>query len=223
MVYGEERWMLLRELRGRALSLMKPLMRHGLEPITYGSLARGDVRRGSDVDVFIPNPVASVMLEVYLEEEGLRPVRRVLVQATPSYVPKAYIYLDELTSISFPLTRMRKEEREFYRLAGQVSYRELKDGKRVPGMNKQMLLIIPVEDGHLEEPLKGNVEEAAKIIGVDPQVLRNRIRVLERRREVGRTGVYREVEIPPGRTFEEVFQELVARDPALRRRLKTVR
>lgn len=222
--YGEERWRLLRGLRSKALKIMEFLRQLGLEPIVYGSIARGDVKPGSDVDVFIQHPVSSAILQVHLEGSGFKIYRKVLVQATPSYVPKAYIYLDleELTSISFPLAKMRREELEFYRLAGQLDYAGLVNDLRIPGINKDLLLIVPVEDGHIEIPVKMNVDLAAKIVGVDPTTLRNRIRVLERRREHGRTGVYREIDVPRDETFESVLEHLESRDPALRRRLKTV-
>ncbi|MEN2974954.1 MAG: hypothetical protein ABDH32_05175, partial [Candidatus Caldarchaeales archaeon] len=184
--------------------------------------ARGDVRPKSDIDVFIQYPVSSTILQVYLEEEGFKIYRKVLVQATPSYVPKAYIYLDEegLTSVSFPLAKMRRDELEFYKLAGQLDHARLMEDIRVPGINKDLFLIIPVEDGHIEMPVRMNIEASAKIIGVDPQTVRNRIRVLERRREHGRTGVYREVELSREESFENVLSYLEARDPALRRRLR---
>ena len=41
VVYDERHWRLLRDLREKALKLMKPLADHGLNPIVYGSLARG--------------------------------------------------------------------------------------------------------------------------------------------------------------------------------------
>jgi len=222
VVYDEDRWTLLRNLRDKALKIMDVLSLKGLETIVYGSIARGDVKPKSDVDVFIQYPVSSAILQVYLEENGFKIYRKVLVQATPSYVPKAYIYLDEeeLTSISFPLAKMKKEEIEFYKLAGQLDYNRLREGGRVPGINKDLLFIVPVEDGHIEMPVKMNIERAAKIIGVDPQTIRNRIRVLEKRREHGRNGVYREIEASREENFEDILDYLRDRDPALRRRLK---
>jgi len=222
VVYDEEHWQLLRSLREKALKLMKPLADHGLNPIIYGSIARGDVRDDSDIDIFIQYPISSAMIELYLQEYGIKPIERLLIQATPSHVPKAYLVIDELTSISFPLCKMRSDEIGFYRLAGQIEYEELKADRRVPGMNKQLILIIPTPRGHEELPVEHNIEEAAKVLGVDPATLRNRVRVLKRRREFGRTGVYRKLEIQRDKTFEEVFEELLARDPALRRRLRTV-
>jgi len=85
-----------------------------------------------------------------------------------------------------------------------------------------LILIVPTERGHVEIPVEGRIEEAAKILKIDPRILRNRVRVLRKRREIGRTGVYREISIPADKTFEQVLEELIDRDPALRRRLKTV-
>ncbi len=223
VVYDEDRWNLLKNLRSKAVGIMDVLRIRSIESIVYGSIARGDVKPTSDVDIFIPYPVSSAILQIHLEENGFKIYRKVLVQATPRYVPKAYIYLDEeeLTSVSFPLAKMRKEEFEFYTLAGRLDYSMLKENHRVPGINKELKLIIPTKEGHLEMPLKPNIDLAAKIIGLDTQTIRNRIRVLEKRREHGRTGVYREIDLSKDENFEDILSYLESRDPALRRRLKT--
>ena len=148
---------------------------------------------------------------------------RILVQATPSYAPKAYLIIDEYTSISLPLLKMSEEELGFYRLAGSLTLSDLEEDLRVPGINKDLMLIIPTPRGHIETPVERNIEEAAKILGVDPKILRNRVRVLRRRREAGRTGVYRELAVPEEKTFEQLLEELMDRDPALRRRARSMR
>ena len=222
VVYSEERWKLLQKLRDKARTLMKPLIAHGLNPIVYGSVARGDVDEESDIDIFITSPVSTTMLELYLLEAGIKISERILVQATPSYVPKAYLIIDDYTSISLPLLRITDEELGFYQLAGHLTIEGLEKNLRVPGINKELMLIIPTEKGHIETPVERNIEESAKILKVDPRILRNRVRVLKKRREAGRTGIYREISIPSDKTFEQVLEELMDRDPALRRRARSI-
>ena len=218
--YSPERWELLKSLRNRALGVMEALARAGFGSIVYGSVARGDVKPTSDIDVFIPYQVSTQLVELALVGAGYEVGKRLLVQATPSHAVKAYLYLSDVDTVSLPLMPLSRDELGFYMLAGSLELEELRKGVRKPGLNKELMAIIPTEEGHLEFPATHNVEEAAKLIGVSPEVLRNRIRVLSRRREVGHTGVYKSVEVPPDKSFEEVFEELVARNPALRRRLR---
>ncbi|MEM4434783.1 MAG: hypothetical protein QXP10_01760, partial [Sulfolobales archaeon] len=43
VVYGNDRWALLRKLREVAAEVMKVLVQCGYSPIVHGSVARGDV------------------------------------------------------------------------------------------------------------------------------------------------------------------------------------
>jgi predicted nucleotidyltransferase len=67
VAYGEERWEILHSLRGEAAVLMRPLAAVHIECLAYGSLARGDVKPTSDVDIFIPSPPAPELIEAALE------------------------------------------------------------------------------------------------------------------------------------------------------------
>jgi predicted nucleotidyltransferase len=143
VVYTDERWALLERLRSKALLLIEALAKFNIEAITHGSIARGDVNEKSDVDVFIPNPPSSFLIETALEQTGISVNRRLIVQATPAYAMKAYIEIDERTSVSFPLMKMRKIEREFYKFGGEVTLKDLKAGVRVAGVDKRLMLIEP--------------------------------------------------------------------------------
>lgn len=200
---------------------MKPLEARGYRTIVYGSVARGDVSESSDVDVFIPYVVSSAMIETALFESSIKPEQRRLVQATPSYAVKAYLDIDDLTSVSFPLIKMRSEELDFYRLAGELSYLQVQEDKRVPGINKQLMLVIPTDSGHREFSLVERLEEAALVLGVNAEVLRRRKRVLLRRREIGKTGVFKLILLSGEKSFEEVLRRLEAENPAVRRRIRS--
>jgi len=204
----------------KAINLMEALRRRNLFSLTYGSIVRGDVKPTSDVDVFIPDVVPSQDIELALMSAGYSIVSREVVQATPSYVVKGYIYVDELTSVSFPLIPTRSEEEMFYSLAGKADLDELIKDVRKPGINKELMLIVPTEEGHYELAIDGGIEEAAKVLSVDPSVLRKRVYVLKRRKEIGRTGVYRSILLQPDDSFESVLKRLIDASPSLRRRLK---
>lgn len=207
--YNEERWRLLRRLRGRAIDVMAGLDEQGLSTILHGSVARGDVNERSDVDVLVPYQIPSFRVEHALAKLGCDPLSREVIQATPFSVIKAYITLDETTTVSFPLTRMTVRERGFYRFGGEITLDGLRRGIRVPGVSKGLTLIKPTPYGHDEGPVIGHESEVAKVVGVDLDVVRERVRVLTRRRQIGRTGVFLKQEVPQGKTVEQVVKELV--------------
>jgi len=222
VTYTSERWRLLEELRAKATRLMEALERFNMESIVHGSIARGDVTEKSDVDVFIPSQPSSFLVETALERAGIPVSRRLIVQATPAYAMKAYIEIDERTSVSFPLMKMRIVEREFYRFGGEATLRDLKAGLRFPGVDKRLMLIEPTEKGHRECSIVGYEEHVAKLLGISVETVLDRVRALLRRDEVGRTGVFIERELAEGETFEQALKRLAEENPAVRRRLKSV-
>lgn len=209
--YDKERWRLLEELRGRASKIMEGLGKGKIHTIVHGSLARGDVDEGSDIDIFIPYRTPSFMIEHSIAEIGYEATVREIVQATPHSVVKAYITLDEKTTVSFPITDMTVREREFYRFGGELTLNDLGRRARVPGVSKELVLIAPTRSGHREMPVVGHEGEVAKIVGVGLGVVMERVRVLTRRRRVGRTGVFLKQSVPPHKMFEQAFSELKRR------------
>jgi hypothetical protein len=219
VVYDDERWALLERLRLKAMQTMKALESFHLGAVVHGSIARGDITKKSDIDVFIPYLVSSFMVETALEKAGIPVNRRLVVQATPTYAMKAYIEIGENTSVSFPLMKMRKIEREFYKFGGEVSIENLRNGLRIHGVDKRLMLIEPTEEGHRESTVVGREEHVAKLLGVSVETVLDRVHALLRRDEVGRTGVFIEKELSADETFEMALKRLADQNPAVRRRL----
>ena len=219
MVYDAKRQALLEKLRLKTLQMMEALGSFRLESVVHGSVARGDVTEKSDIDVFIPQQPSSFIVETALEKAHVQVNRRLVVQATPSYAMKAYIETDENSSVSFPLMKMRKVERDFYRFGGEAAFQTLKRGLRVPGVDKRLMLIAPTAKGHVESTVIGREEQVAKLLGISVETVLDRVHALLRRDEVGRTGVFIERELRAEETFEIVLKKLADRNPAVRRRL----
>ena len=220
VIYSDEHWVLLKEKRRQALDMMKPLHDAHIRSTVYGSIARGDITKTSDIDIFIHTLVSPTILEATLEANRIHISQRMIIQATPSYVAKAYIMIDETHGYSFPLIPMRASESEFPRFAGQLSFEDLLEDKRVCGVNKELNLIEPNAKGHTVSPIQGFEGKVAKILGVDTRIVQERVRTLERREKVGRTGVYIKRELGPEESFGQVFEELSNSKPGLRRRIR---
>jgi predicted nucleotidyltransferase len=101
VVYDAQRWNLLKEFRQKAMRIMETLEILNLESVVHGSIARGDVKKKSDIDVFIPRQVSSFTVETALEKASVPVNRRLIVQATPTYAMKAHIETGESASVSF--------------------------------------------------------------------------------------------------------------------------
>jgi predicted nucleotidyltransferase len=220
VTYSSVRWQLLNSLREKAIKLMMALEAFHLQALVHGSIARGDVKKHSDIDVFIPEIQSSFLVETALEKAEMPVNSRFVVQATPTYAMKAHIEVDELTSVSFPLMEMRRVEREFYRFGGEVGISQLKAGVRVAGVDKRLMLIEPSEMGHVESSIIGREEYTAKILGVTVETVLDRVHTLLKRDTVGRTGVFLKRELASDETFELALKKLSDENPAVRRRMK---
>jgi predicted nucleotidyltransferase len=217
VIYDQERWKLLEDLRNKAIEIMTILKKAGIESIVHGSIARGDVNKKSDIDIFIPEIIPSYIVEKAILDGNYQIVKREITQATPNHTVKAIIHIDEKIRITFPLIPLRQRELEFYKFGGQVTLEELKLKKRVPGIDKRLMLIIPTNYGHYEYSVIYNALEAAKILNISLETIMERIRVLKRRDEIGRSGIYFRKELSDNETFEEVLKNRIERDPSLKR------
>ena len=220
VTYSSLRWHQLKQLRSKAVWVMEALDAFHLPSLTHGSIARGDVKLGSDVDIFIPEVQNSFQVETALEKAKIPINSRLVVQATPSYAMKAHIEVDEQTTVSFPLMEMRRVEREFYRFGGEVNLAQLKTDVRVAGVDKRLMLIEPTEKGHVESCVVGREEFAAKILRVSAETVLDRVHALLKRDAVGRTGVFVKKELLQDETFELALKKLSEMNPAVRRRMK---
>lgn len=211
---------MLKEYRLKAVKLMITLESSHIRPILNGSIVRGDVTSKSDIDIFIPEPPSSFLVETALEKEGISCNVRYVVQATPNYAMKAHIEIDEKTTVSFPLMWMRKVEREFYRFGGELSLSRLQRGSRRVGVDKRLMLIEPTLKGHIESNIVGREEQTAKTLGVSVETVMDRVHALLKRDEVGRTGVFVKKELEADETFELVLKKMAAVNPAVRKRIR---
>jgi len=183
-------------------------------------VARGDVDRASDVDIFVPSIVQSYEVELALDDAGFVPIEREIVVATPWQLPKAHIYLDKNCSVTFPLTKPKRLEVEFYYFGGAIDLRQVEREIRAAGVDKRLMLIEPTPRGHVESQVIGREAEVAKRIGVGQDIVRERVQVLTRRSDVGHTGVFIERKLAPDEAFEAVMQQLLNENPEMKIRLK---
>jgi len=214
--YDESQWNTLQRLRNRALEVMHQIETTGAKPFVHGSVARGDVTNSSDIDIIIPQIISSYRLELVLGT----PLHRELVQATPSMVLKGHIHLEGDVVVSFPMFKLMSREEEFYKWGGSLDSVALQSETRVLGVDKRLILIEPTTNGHLESGVIGQEYIVAKKLDVSIDIARERVRVLTRREQVGRTGVYQTYELKDSESFEEVTKRLQDSDPALRRTME---
>ncbi len=211
VTYSEKHWELLRRLREEALKIMNCLRNCGLVPLIHGSIARGDVREDSDIDVVIPYVVPPYSIELCLEKCGYHIYGRYIIKATPAHTPKGYIELDPkgLVTVSFPFGALSPREVEFYKFGGSLDAKGLASNMRVPGVSKSLILVIPTETGHKEAPVVGYESYVAKVLGISVDTVLERVRVLTKRDKYGRTGTFIKYVLLPEESFESALRRLI--------------
>ena len=222
IIYDRNQWTLISKYRMNGKKILCALIKSKLTPSIYGSVARGDVTKNSDIDIIIPEVFSSFQIESSLERLDIPIQNRYIIQATPSHAIKAYIELNSVTTISFPLTRLKKIEREFYKFGGEINLRQIDSNRRVHGVDKRLMLIEPTKTGHIERGIVGIEDYVAKNIGISTQTILNRVNILQKREETGKTGVFIKKIVPTDFTFELVLKKLADKNPAVRRRLKNI-
>ncbi|MFH0749108.1 MAG: nucleotidyltransferase domain-containing protein [Candidatus Bathyarchaeota archaeon] len=222
VAYSPSRFELLGRIRRKADKIMTALSSSGFIPSIHGSVTRGDVRIDSDIDIVIPYVVSSYSVELALNLKGFKIYARKIAQATPSHAIKAHIFLDaEMKEcITFPLIPFRRLELEFYKFGGLLDLSSLQKGMRVPGCNKRLMLIQPTSRGHIEFSIIGREVEVAKIVGISLEIVNERVRVLTRRKEVGRTGIVLSINLKEDEVFEEVLRRVAGSNPIVGRRIR---
>ncbi|MHA2363613.1 MAG: nucleotidyltransferase domain-containing protein [Candidatus Hodarchaeales archaeon] len=213
----------LQHIRTRAEELLVKLVKAGFRNcFTHGSIARGDVSLKSDLDIFVES-YSSFELE-YLLESSEQMDERVLTQATPNHTPKAVITLRDLvtTHVSFPLSPLRTREEEFYKFGGKVNLDDLREKKFVIGVNKRLQLVEKLSETKLSlTRIIGQETTIARRLGINVVTVKERVRVLSRRNQIGRTGIFLHRPLSPDEQFESVLQEIADTNPAVRRFLRS--
>ncbi|MHA2407272.1 MAG: nucleotidyltransferase domain-containing protein [Candidatus Ranarchaeia archaeon] len=219
VVYSSKHWNLLRKLRESAVSIMEALV--DLNPSIHGSICRGDIRESSDIDIIFFDVIPEFRIEKSLQDLELDLLERTLIQATPLSAVKAHMkfQMENEVVLTWPLFPFLPREIDFYAFGGILSLLELKADLRVQGVDKRLLLIEPTPDGHREIRVdNNNAGKIARTLKISINTVQERLRVLERRDKLGRTGVFQKRELAPDESFGSVLKQLVERNPATRRR-----
>jgi len=217
--YTPERWEILKNLRTRAMRITSVFAQHNIESLTFGSVARGDVKPTSDIDIVLMTKVPTFQVEIILDEANEKIQQKSIVQATPNDIIKAHYDLDDEVCLSVLLTDFTHHPYEFYHFGGAVTHAQMEKNERVPGIDKRLVLIQPTPKGHHEISVVDHPGQAASVIGISSEMVEQRIRVLTRRDKIGRTGIFLNEEIGPEGNFEEKLRELAASNPLVRRRV----
>ncbi len=219
--YDKNHWELFRNLRSIAVPILEVLK--AFSPLLHGSIARGDITQNSDIDIIIPHQIQEFQITMAMNSINYEPTERWVVQATPLSAIKGVLVFSPIISITFPLIPFYPREYEFYYFGGALTHGDLIQNKekRTPGINKRLLFINPTDKGHKEYRVtESNAHIIAKILNIKVETIYERIRVLERRDKIGRTGIFKKRLLKPSESFGQVLKEIASTDPASRRRIK---
>ena len=217
VIYSKEDWTLLKSKRKSASYYLEILAE--FNPYVYGSIARGNIHKASDIDIIITQQIPSFQIEFTLNKYGLKDFFREIIMATPHDSIKLYLHLSELESITVPLTKLDKKSEEFYKFGGKINLNQLKSNIRVPGIDKRLVLIKPNEQGHEEFSIINNEAIAAKELGISIETILERIKVLLRREKYGKTGVFLKRKLNINESTEEVLKKLANKKSIIRKKL----
>lgn len=215
--YSEEEKKILSVLRAKAINILCVLERAGINAFVHGSVARGDVSSSSDVDIHIPVRIPSFQLEVI---EDFQFADRRILMGTPNSTIHGVMSIHNDTTISFPLSSPSERESEFYRFSGYLYVQDIQQNQRTPGVTKQLLLIEPEGDGYWISSITTNKHKAIKILSLSQRIIDERVRVLERRDIIGRTGVLLDHLLAPDENFESSLKRIADKNVLVRRMLK---
>lgn len=217
IVYSKKHLRLFSKLRDVVYENLEVLS--NLYPLVYGSIARGDIHSKSDIDIAFIKPINEFQI---LNRLGRKPYERWMIQATPLSAIKGLLVFYDF-NITFPIIPLYPREEEFYYFGGSLTFEDLENDRliRTSGVNKKLLYIKPSDDGHLESRVTAsNANLIAKDLGISIDSILERIRILERRDNIGRTGVFVKRRLSPTESFGQVLDQLKSRNPATRRRIK---
>ena len=219
IVYSDTQWKILESKRERALELLEMFSQESFIPYVYGSVARGNVHKNSDIDIILTQTISPYKVEFILYNNGYDYLSREIIMATPKDSIKLYIYLNELETITIPLSKLETHSIEFYDFGGKINYKQLKDSIRVAGIDKRLVLIKPNKIGHTEYSIIGREHLAAKEVDIRLKTLNERKKILLKREKLGKTGVFLKKVIGMDQTTEEVLKSLVKSNTIIRKKL----
>lgn len=217
VIYTEEKWHLLETKRHRAIELME--LFESFHPYLYGSVARGNVHRDSDIDIVFLSQIPSFQVELALDMNGFKNYLREIIMATPKDSIRLYIHLNDLECLTVPLTKLETNNIQFYDFGGKIDLNDLRNKVRVLGVDKRLVLIKPTEKGHDEKSILDNENMVAKELGISIKTLNERKKVLLRREKHGRTGVFFKHQLEKEESTEEALKHLASRYPIIRKKL----